>query len=251
VFSRRSFIYASVLYASGGAVAASFTLQSQEMRSVPPELDHLIVGARDLDEGIAYLERLSGYRASYGGSHPGRGTRNALLKLGDRSYLEILAPDPGQSTLVWHKELRTLDEPRLVGWAERVNDINSLAARLKKQGIEVIGPTPGSRARPNGETLRWTLLLRADDREGILPFYIAWDSTSPHPSDDAPGGCLLVDLHRTGELIETPPPKPGLRVRQDPSKPVQLRATIAGQLGEFVLTTKSVPSEHWSQPELP
>jgi hypothetical protein len=218
---------------------------------VPPELDHLIVGARDLDEGIAYLEKLSGYRAAYGGSHPGRGTRNALLKLGSHSYLEIVAPDPAQPVLLWHKELPELEKPRLVGWAERVNDINALAARLKKRGVEIIGPTPGSRTRPNGETLRWTLLLRAEDHEGILPFYIAWDSTSPHPSDDAPGGCLLVDLHSTGQLVKAPPPTLGLRVRQDPSKPVQLRATIAGQLGEFVLTTEFVPSEHWSPSELP
>jgi hypothetical protein len=246
LLSRRSFIYTA-----GGVVAASVVLHSQETRAVPPELDHLIVGARNLDEGIAYLEKLSGYRAAYGGSHPGRGTRNALLKLGHDSYLEILAPDPEQPTLVWHKELPTLDEPRLVGWAERVNDIDSLAAHLRKRGVEVIGPTPGSRTRPNGDTLRWTLLLRFDDRGGILPFYIAWDPTSPHPSDDAPGGCLLVDLHRTGQLIEIPPPKPGLHVKIDPSKPAQLRATIAGQLGEFVLATKSVPTEHWSQPELP
>jgi hypothetical protein len=209
---------------------------------VPPELDHLIVGARDLDEGIAYLRKLSGYRAAYGGSHPGRGTRNALLKLGPHSYLEILAPDPAQPALLWHKELPELEEPRLVGRAERVNDINSLAARLKKKGVEIIGPTPGSRTRPNGETLRWTLLLRADDHEGILPFYIAWDS-SPHPSDDAPGSCVLVDLHRTGQLVETLSPKPGLHIKKDLSKPVQLRATIAGQFGEFVLTTKSVPTE--------
>jgi hypothetical protein len=250
LFSRRSFICASgicaaSLYRIGGSTAASITLQAQDTRAVPPELDHLIVGARDLDEGIACLEKLSGYRAAYGGSHPGRGTRNALLKLGHRSYLEILAPDPEQPALAWHKELPTLEEPRLVGWAERVNDINSLAAHLRKKGVEVIGPTPGSRNRPNGEILRWTLLLRAEDHEGILPFYIAWDSNSPHPSDDAPGGCLLVDLHRAGQLVDTPPPKPGLHVR-DPSKPVQLRATIAGQFGEFVLASKSVPSEHWA-----
>jgi hypothetical protein len=244
-------MYASGIYASGGALAASIALRSEETRSVPPELDHLIIGARDLDEGIAYLEKLCGCRAAYGGSHAGRGTRNALLKLGHHSYLEILAPDPEQPALVWHKELPELEEPRLVGWAERVNDINALAAQLRKRGVEVIGPTPGSRTRPNGDILRWTLLLRTDDRDGILPFYIAWDSTSPHPSDDAPGGCLLVDLHKTGQLVEAPPPRPGLHVRQDPSRPVQLRATIAGQLGEFVLTTKSVPTEHWSPPELP
>lgn len=209
-------------------------------------LDHIIVGARDLDEGIAYLERLSGYRAAYGGSHPGRGTHNALLKLGRHSYLEILAPDPQQSALLWHKELPNLEEPRLVGWALRMSQINSTAANSRKRGIHVIGPIPGSRTVPTGETLRWTLLLREDDRAGILPFFIDWDSQSKHPSDDAPGGCLILDLHQTGQLVEGPPPGPDLQLKQDSSRLVQLRATIVGQLGEFVLTSKSVPSEFWA-----
>jgi hypothetical protein len=251
VLSRQSFIYTSGLNASGRALTTSIPLRPQETRFMVPELDHLIVGARDLDEGIAYLEKLSGYRAAHGGSHPGRGTRNALLKLDNRSYLEILAPDPEQPTLEWHNELLTLDEPRLVGWAQRVKNIDSVGVDLRKIGIEVLGPTPGSRARPNGNILRWSLLLRADDREGILPFFIAWDSASSHPSDDAPGRCLLVGLHRTGELIEIPPPKPGLLIKKDPSKLAQLSATIAGQLGEFVLATKAVPSERWSPSELP
>jgi hypothetical protein len=208
-------------------------------------LDHVIVGAHDLEQGIAYLEKLSGYRAAYGGAHPGRGTRNALLKLGPHSYLEILAPDPQQPALLWHKELPNLEQPGLVGWALRMSRLNSTAANSRKRGINVIGPIPGSRTLPTGETLCWTLLLREDDRDGILPFFIDWDPQSKHPSDDAPGGCLILDLHRTGQLVEGPPPGPDLHVKQDPSRLVQLRATIAGQLGEFVLTSKSVPSEFW------
>jgi Glyoxalase-like domain len=219
------------------------------MRFVSPELDHIIVGARDLEEGIAYLEKLSGYRAAYGGAHPGRGTCNALLKLGHQSYLEILAPDPQQSVLAWHKALPTLEEPCLVGWALRAAHINGTAPR--KPGSNLIGPIPGSRTLPNGDTLRWTLLLREDDRAGILPFFIEWDPHSKHPSDNAPGGCLILDLQRTGQLVETSPPRPGLHIKKDASKPVQLHATIAGQLGEFVLTSRSVPTEYWSPPELP
>jgi hypothetical protein len=236
LLSRRSF-----LYVSGAALAASVTLRSQEMRSVPPELDHLIVGTRDLEEGIAYLEKLSGYRAAYGGAHPGRGTRNALLKLGPKSYLEILAPDPEQPALTWHKELPTLDEPLLVGWALRASHLET-----HRPGSNCVDPISGSRSLPSGEILRWTLVLRQDDRAGILPFFIEWDAHSKHPSEDAPGGCLVVDLTTTGHLIETPPPSPGYDLRQNPSKPAQLRATIAGQLGEFVLTSKSVPSEFWT-----
>ena len=37
------------------------------------DIDHLGVGCSNLDEGIAYVDRLSGYRAVYGGAHQGRG----------------------------------------------------------------------------------------------------------------------------------------------------------------------------------
>lgn len=212
---------------------------------MPPNLDHIILGCRDLDAGIAYLERLSGYRAAYGGSHPAHGSRNALLKLGHDSYLEILAPDPEQRGLQWHKGIAELSEPLLVGWALKHANLDSYARSLRKRGIDVIGPIPGSRTRPDGETLRWTLLLRANDRDGILPFYIDWDPASLHPSAEAPGACFLVNFSQTGILLETPAPVANRQIRQFPDRPAQIRATIAGQLGEFTLASKSIPSEAW------
>lgn len=213
----------------------------------PTQPDHIILGCRDLDAGIAYAQRVSGYRAAFGGSHPGRGTRNALLRLGARCYWEILAPDPEQKELAWHKELATLEEPRIVGWAVPSTDLEHVVAELRKKGLAFTGPTPGSRSRPNGDVLRWETVTLQDDRSGILPFYIRWADDSPHPSSDAPGGCLYRGAHRTGYVVQTGPPGPGFHLTTDPDSPAQLTFVIAGLYGEFELKTKAIPSEAWSK----
>jgi hypothetical protein len=211
----------------------------------PLNLDHIIVGCRDLDEGIAYIEQFSGYRAELGGSHPGRGTRNALLNLGHQSYLEILAPDPAQPQLAWHKEIASLAEPLLIGFALRQKELDKFAQLLRERGVECIGPNAGSRNRPNGQTYRWQTLNLADDLYGNLPFFIDWAADSPHPSADAPAGCELKQFGAAGALPSIPPKQAGMKLQTIPGKTSQVRAHIAGRNGEFELLAKAVPSQEW------
>ena len=141
------------------------------------------------------MEERTGVRAIFGGVHPGRGTRNALLSLGPRCYLEILAPDPGQTTLTWYTELSTLRKPRLIAWAMHTTDLAALAKQAAAEGFTIDGPADGARTRPDGKLLRWKLFHFKDDRGGLLPFFIEWAQDSIHPSADAPAGCHLTSLH--------------------------------------------------------
>jgi len=243
MISRRTFCGTTV-----GAISA-FCLKAESMGAVQlPQPDHIILGCKNLDDGIAYMEKLSGYHAAIGGSHPGRGTRNALLKLGHKSYLEILAPDPSQPELKWHKDLATLDAPLLVGWAVAIKNIEQYATHLRGHGVACIGPNAGSRVTPAGQTLRWKTLVLEDDKQGILPFYIEWAPDSAHPSSTAPGECVLDHWVRTGQLAEMPPPGPEYRPARIADAPdAQLHAQISGSRGEFELKSRAIPSERWSK----
>lgn len=239
--NRRTF-----LALSAGTLAASsrLALAAGDSR-LPENLDHILLGCSDLDKGIAYAEKLSGYRAAFGGSHPGRGTRNALLKLGPHTYLEIIAPDRQQKALVGHADIVSLTEPLLVGYAIRRSNLEAYAESLRKKGVACVGPTAGSRARPDGQLLRWQTLSYQDDHHGLLPFFIDWDPASPHPSSDAPGDLSLLSFTRTGQLVEESSSPLGKHKIQLPNQPAQLRAHLKGIHGEFELVSKSRPSETW------
>ena len=213
------------------------------MPSVPIDLDHILLGADDLDRGIDWMRERSGVRAVFGGAHPGRGTRNALLSLGPHRYLEIIAPDPRQASAASGddlvKGLRALQEPRLIGWAAHTNDLAGLAQKATAAGIAMENPRDGSRVRPDGKTLQWRSIALKNNFDGVLPFFIKWSHNSIHPSQDAPSGCALEDFS-----IETPAMEDvrlaagnlGLEVELKPSQTPVLRARITGKRGAFEIT---------------
>jgi hypothetical protein len=142
--------------------------------NVPSLLDHVLLGCDDLYRGIDFVELHTGVRAAFGGVHPGRGTRNALLSLGERRYLEIIAPDPKQDRIEPFaqkqvSQLKQLTSPHLIGWAAHPGDLEQFSAHLREAGIGFDGPRPGSRQRPDGKLLQWKTLNLKDDNDGLLP----------------------------------------------------------------------------------
>jgi hypothetical protein len=224
----------------GGSALAFSIVARANANGVPIVLDHIIIGCRDLDEGISLVEKQTGVRAAFGGVHPGRGTHNALLSLGERRYLEILAPDPKQKSQTWFEELKSLTEPKLIGWAAHPGNITSFADRLRAAKVACTGPTDGSRARPDGQMLHWKTLNLEDDRNGLLPFFIEWSADSPHPSSDAPKGCSLKkfflacpDHSQWQPLLATLE----LDLLLESFSTPQLRASIAGPRGTLQISS--------------
>ncbi len=231
--SRRTF-----LAAAGAALVAPRMLFGKD--PVPAMLDHILLGSKDLGKGIELVAESTGVHAAFGGVHPGRGTRNALVSLGPRSYLEIIAPDPQQPSAPDIYGLHSLAGPRLIGWAVHPASIEEQARRLTEAGIAYDGPSPGSRNRPDGGVLHWMTLRLKDDRHGLLPFFIEWSAHSLHPAADAPGGCRLDRFEAAspdpGELSKTFA-RLGIDVRVAKGDRQQLRATIDGPHGGLSLSS--------------
>jgi hypothetical protein len=179
------------LLAAAGALALPRAVHAA---AIPRSFDHVQLGCNDLDKGIAFVEAKTGVKAAFGGVHPGRGSRNALLKLGERRYLEILAPDPAQDRSNDVRGLYKIESPRLLEWAAHVDDLEPLIRAVAAAHMESKPVFPGSRKRPDGKVLRWRALTLKDNRGGLLPFFIEWSADSAHPASDSPAGCELTSF---------------------------------------------------------
>lgn len=65
---------------------------------MPLALDHLVLAARTLDEGVQWCEATLGIRPEAGGQHVFMGTHNRVFAIASaafpRAYFEIIAIDP-------------------------------------------------------------------------------------------------------------------------------------------------------------
>lgn len=233
-----------LLCAAAGASGVFVRRSDAADRLVPAAsaMDHLLLGVSDLDSGIAWVEKATGVKAVVGGTHPGMGTRNALVSLGGKRYLEIIAPDPAQTAFNFRINVRKLAEPRLVNWAAATADIDALAKKAHAAGCETFGPQPGSRARPDGKTLRWKTFgvmndLGADGVEPI-PFFIEWAADSVHPSQDSPKGCDLLSIeieHPNAAGVKKTLATLGIAAAVRTGESARLTATISSPKGKVTL----------------
>lgn len=157
------------------------------------ELDHIVVVARNLAEGVEFVRRALGVAPQTGGEHTSMGTHNCLLRLGDKTYLEVIAinpgaPRPARSRWFGLDGLPADHTPRLAAWVARTGDIAATAA-----ASPIVGKvTPMSRG-----SLSWHITIRDDGNapmQGVAPSLIQWPS-GIHPADKMPdSGCTLIAL---------------------------------------------------------
>lgn len=158
------------------------------------ETDHIVLGIADLEAGMERLEALACVRPVRGGEHPELGTHNALISLGPRQYLEVLAPRPGAAVAEAFRFLGSLTELTPVTWAVATDDASQTSKRLTTAGHLTSEIVPGSRVQTDGTRLEWRMFMLTDLGIDGPPFFIEWGQHSPHPAATAPAGCRLEVL---------------------------------------------------------
>jgi len=146
------------------------------------ELDHIVVGTKDLEAGARWLEDMLGVPPQGGGEHATMGTYNKLWSLGS-CYLELVAinPDaPAPSRPRWFG----LDDPdiqdslasgpRLLNWAVRVDDIDQV---MKDCPVNI-----GTIHTMSRGDFSWKVAIREDGaliHQGHIPLVIEWQTAHP------------------------------------------------------------------------
>lgn len=169
-------------------------------------LDHITVTAFSLEAGAAFVSETLGVSPTVGGAHPRMTTHNLLLRLGDTTFLEVIAPDraaPAPSRPRWFA-LDSIDPqspPSLSTWVVRTANIQAAVAAASEP-LGIIEPM--SRG-----ALNWLITIPADGSvplNGTAPALIEWH-TDLHPA------ATLEDTGLSLAKLEIFHPNPG-RVSQ-------------------------------------
>lgn len=184
--------------------------------TLPPlasQVDHLVVVAASLAEGVQWCERVLGITPGPGGEHPLMGTHNRLFTVASpafpRAYFEIIAINPDKQTprtaparrwydLDDHELQLRLSKtgPQLAHFVASTPRVIAAVRALSRLGLDRGEALDVSRMTPQGQ-LTWKITVREDGQRlfyGALPTLIQWGDV--HAADGmAPSGVTLQSLH--------------------------------------------------------
>ncbi|MDO9359696.1 MAG: VOC family protein [Polaromonas sp.] len=185
------------------------------------QVDHLVVVAATLEQGVAWCERVLGITPGPGGEHPLMGTHNRLFSIAGaaypRAYFEIIAIQPGVVPARGAGQHRWFDMddallqarvaqdgPQLVHFVASVPGVVSAVKALAGAGLDRGSVVQASRQTATA-LLTWRITVRDDGQRlfyGGLPTLIQWGeatqdpATAAHPLDAMPAsGVTLESLH--------------------------------------------------------
>lgn len=229
----------------------------------PPacHIDHLVVLAASLDEGVQWCENMLGITPGPGGEHALMGTHNRLFTLASpafpAAYLEIIAIHSGApcarptGAKRWFdmddRELqRQLDStgPQLAHFVASTTQAGVGVRALARLGLDRGEVLTASRMTPQG-LLRWKITVREDGQRlfyGTLPTLIEWGEVHPTQAM-APSAVTLQSLqasHPRPDALRAAYQAIGLTEVAVSQGPPNLIATLQTPRGLLTLESKGI-----------
>ncbi len=158
-------------------------------------IDHIVVTAKDLDTGVAYVRERLGFAPQGGGEHPKMGTHNRLLRCGPSCYLEVIAinpqaPAPSRPRWFGLDTMNPKAEASLAAWVVRTTDIHHVAT-ASAQSLGTVTPMQ------RGE-LDWLITIPEtglSPLDGLAPALIEWHTATLPVISMPDQGLSLEALH--------------------------------------------------------
>jgi Glyoxalase-like domain len=174
---------------------SSVEVAAEATAKVAAEVDHLVVAAATLEQGVAWCEATLGATPGPGGQHALFGTHNRLMKVESEAfpavYLEIIAIDPAAPAPPrprWFgldeaatQERLARHGPGLLHVVVRTAALDARLAALAAAGLDAGEALAASRQSAEG-LLQWRIAVRPDGRllhGGALPTLIEWRGAHP------------------------------------------------------------------------
>lgn len=232
------------------------------------QIDHLVVMAQTLTQGVQWCEATLGVTPAPGGEHAQYSTHNVLFKIATPgyplAYLEIIAINPAAKRPASAQTTRWFDidnpalqaavalEPRLIHFVVNTDDLQGGRATLKAQGIER-GPAAHANRHSRRGLLQWQITVRDDGQrlfDGALPSLIQWGKTGEaeplrlHPRNSLPRSGVslqsLVVTHPSADKLQAAYEAIGLTGVALATGPANLVATLKTPKGTVVLQSHGV-----------
>jgi hypothetical protein len=220
-------------------------------------IDHVPFAWSDHDELVAEFSSL-GLAPEYGGEHDNGVTQMSAVCFDDGSYVELVAPVPGDVDLdggYWPAFVRTDGGP--CAWCVEVDDVVRAVKRAVDAGVPVAGPWHESRERADGVRVEWDRAEFGGPDDGqTYPFAIADRTPRAYrvqPTESVSGGPLtgiadvvvavpdldasvgqLDRLYRLPTPRRTDAPAFGARLASFPGQPLTLATPLDGDRGAWL-----------------
>jgi hypothetical protein len=172
-------------------------------------IDHLVIVAHNLEQGVQWCEATLGITPGPGGEHKLFGTHNRLFKIATPThplaYCEIIAINSEATCTLNAEAKRWFDmdnealqaavaiEPRLVHFVANTTDTQAARAALSALDIDR-GPVLEASRHSRKGLLQWQITVRGDGQRlfnGTLPTLIQWGK---------PGAAEPLRLHPRNSL---------------------------------------------------